>query len=90
VRVEHLDATQTKTLVRGGKRVRDGSLVLVLRDAGRHAWQKELATALEPDVVVELGLPTWRPDSPAPYVVTHGAGRASLEAAASLLARPGA
>jgi hypothetical protein len=64
--------------------------VLVLRDAGRHAWQQELATSLHPDVVVEVGLPTWRPSSPAPYVVTHGAGRASLEAAASLLARPGA
>ena len=44
--------------------------------------------SLRPDVVVEVGLPGWRPDSPAPYVVTHGAGRASLEAAASLLARP--
>ena len=65
-------------------------LVLVLRDAVRHPWQQQSAASLRPDVVVEVGLPGWRPDSPAPYVVTHGAGRASLEAAASLIARPGA
>ena len=60
-------------------------LVVVLRDAHRDAWQQEVATALvqrRPDaVVVETGLPLWRPAAPA-YVATFGAGRVNLEVAA--------
>jgi beta-N-acetylhexosaminidase len=67
----------------------DRQLVLVLRDAHRHAWERETAEALvaaAPDaVVVELGLPFWPPPGGAGYVATHGAGRASLSAAAELL-----
>jgi hypothetical protein len=36
-------------------------------------------------VVVEVGLPLWRPADAAGYVATCGAGRASLTAAAELL-----
>jgi beta-N-acetylhexosaminidase len=58
-------------------------LVVVLRDAHRHPWQRELVPAGA--VVVETGLPEWRPSSARGYVATHGAGRANLEAAAELL-----
>jgi beta-N-acetylhexosaminidase len=58
--------------------------VVVVRDAHRHAWQRDLV----PDgaLVVETGLPVWRPPGARCYVVTHGAGRANLAAAAELLA----
>jgi beta-N-acetylhexosaminidase len=66
-----------------------GRVVLVLRDAGRHAWQQRIAEellALRPDsILVETGLPGWAPSRPAATVATHGAGRASLDAAAELL-----
>jgi beta-N-acetylhexosaminidase len=64
-------------------------LVLVLRDAHRHDWQRASAEALlaaAPDaIVVETGLPEWCPSS-AGYLATHGAGRVNLEAAAEVLA----
>jgi beta-N-acetylhexosaminidase len=63
-------------------------LVVVLRDAHRHAGQRALTTALltaRPDtVVVEMGLPVWRPES-AVYVATYGAAAANAQAAAELL-----
>jgi beta-N-acetylhexosaminidase len=58
-------------------------LVLVLRDAHRHAWQRELVRPGA--IVVETGLPEWRPRETRAFVATHGAGRANLEAAAELL-----
>jgi len=68
---------------------RDRPLVVVLRDAPRHEWQRELASRLlsaRPDaVLVEIGLPGARPPGAAGYLVTHGAGRVNLEAAAELL-----
>jgi beta-N-acetylhexosaminidase len=67
-----------------------GRLVIAVRDAARHPWQQRLAEALlaeRPDaIVVETGLPGWRPSRPAALVETHGAGRASLGAAARVLA----
>jgi beta-glucosidase-like glycosyl hydrolase len=66
-----------------------GRVVIALRDAVRHPWQQRTAEQLlaeRPDaIVVETGLPGWRPDQPAALIETHGAGRASLEAAAALL-----
>jgi beta-N-acetylhexosaminidase len=59
-------------------------LVVVLRDAHRHAWQRELVPP--GSVVVETGLPEWRPQDVRAFVATHGAGRANLRAAAELLA----
>jgi beta-N-acetylhexosaminidase len=61
-----------------------GRAVVVVRDAHRHAWQRELVPAGV--VVVETGVPAWRSPDARGYVVTHGAGRANLAAAAELLA----
>jgi beta-N-acetylhexosaminidase len=63
-------------------------LVVVVRDAHRHTWERVAATALleaAPDgVLVEVGVPVWRPDV-ANYVATNGLGRVNLEAAAERL-----
>ncbi|PRX04149.1 UNVERIFIED_ORG: beta-N-acetylhexosaminidase [Actinomadura viridilutea] len=63
-------------------------LVIVLRDAHRHAGQRALTRALlaaRPDtVVVEMGLPVWRPDG-AVHLATYGAAHANAQAAAELL-----
>ncbi|WP_240810084.1 glycoside hydrolase family 3 protein [Actinomadura sp. WMMA1423] len=69
-------------------RAKDRGLVVVLRDAHRHAGQRALTTALlaaRPDtVVVEMGLPVWRPAS-ATYLATYGAATANAQAAAEFL-----
>jgi beta-N-acetylhexosaminidase len=58
-------------------------IVLVVRDAHRHAWQRNL---FRPGaIVVETGLPQWKPEGAAAYVATYGAGRANLEALAERL-----
>jgi beta-N-acetylhexosaminidase len=61
-------------------------LVVVARDAGRHAWQEQTiaaAAALRPDlVVVETGIPGSKPETGA-FIATLGAGRANLEAMAA-------
>jgi beta-N-acetylhexosaminidase len=57
--------------------------IVVLRDAHRHPWQRELAG--RGAVVVETGLPEWRPPEARAFVATFGAGRVNLEAAAELL-----
>jgi beta-N-acetylhexosaminidase len=61
-----------------------GRAIVVVRDAHRHGWQRELVPAGV--LVVETGVPAWRPPDARGYVVTHGAGRANLAAAAELLA----
>jgi beta-N-acetylhexosaminidase len=63
-----------------------GTPLLVLRDAHRHAFQRAIAESLPDAVVVETGLPLWRPAQCRAYVATYGAGRVNLEAAAELLA----
>jgi beta-N-acetylhexosaminidase len=64
-------------------------LVLVLRDASRHSWQRDTASdliELRPDaVVVETGLPGWTPSETTAYIETFGSGRVNLAAAADLL-----
>jgi beta-N-acetylhexosaminidase len=66
----------------------DRRVVVVARDAGRHAWQEQTvatAAALRPDlIVVETGLPSARPDAGA-FIATHGAGRANFEAMAAAM-----
>jgi beta-N-acetylhexosaminidase len=66
----------------------DRQLVIVLRDAHRHEWQRETAESLlaaaTDAVVVETGLPLWRPKA-AGYIATFGAGRVNLDAAAALI-----
>jgi beta-N-acetylhexosaminidase len=64
-------------------------LVVVQQDAGRHDWQRRIVepvAAARPDaVVVETGVPSWLPEGVAGVVTTHGAGRASMEAAFELI-----
>jgi beta-N-acetylhexosaminidase len=64
-------------------------LVIIARDAHRHAWQRDAIDALTaraPDAaVVEVGLPYWRPAGAGTYVVTYGAARVNVEAAAERL-----
>jgi beta-N-acetylhexosaminidase len=63
-------------------------VVVVVRDAHRHPWQQVAAQALldaAPDgILVEVGVPLWRPEG-TNYVATSGHGRVNLEAAAELL-----
>ena len=67
----------------------DRSLVVVVRDAHREPGVRSLVSALlaaRPDaVLVEMGLPIWRPPEGTSYLVTYGASRASAQAAAELL-----
>jgi len=58
--------------------------VLVVRDAHRHRWMQDAVDRAD-TVVVETGLPVWRPRRSRGYIATYGGGRASLEAAAELL-----
>jgi beta-N-acetylhexosaminidase len=83
-------AAETVLVEEGGEppRVGQRQLVLVVRDAARHDWMRATAEALLADarrpVVVELGLPGWRPAG-AGYIATFGGGRVNLEAAADHL-----
>jgi beta-N-acetylhexosaminidase len=61
------------------------SVVFVVRDAHRHAWQRDLVPPGA--VVVETGVPEWGPPDARAHIATHGAGRANLVAAAELLRR---
>ena len=58
--------------------------VLVVRDAHRHPWMRQAADAAGA-IVVETGLPVWRPSHARGYVATYGGGRVSLEAAEEVL-----
>jgi beta-N-acetylhexosaminidase len=64
-------------------------LVLVVRDSHRYPWMAGLVERLvaeRPDaVVVEMGLPVWRPRHAGAFVATHGAARANAAAAMELL-----
>ncbi len=65
------------------------SLVVVVRDAHREPGTRSLLGALlgaRPDLVlVEMGLPIWRPPAGTCYLATFGASRASAQAAAEVL-----
>jgi beta-N-acetylhexosaminidase len=65
-------------------------LVVIVRDAHRHAWERaaiDALTARAPDaIVIEVGLPCWRPSAAAGFVATYGAARVNVEAAARVLA----
>jgi hypothetical protein len=67
-------------------------LVVVVRDAHRYTGHRTLVSALvaaRPDaVIVEMGLPVWRPEGAA-YVATYGATRANARAAAEILGLTG-
>jgi beta-N-acetylhexosaminidase len=79
----HTHSLNGATFVREGDPVPDAD-VYIVRDAHRHAWMREAAD--RPDaVVVEVGLPEWRPCRARGYVATHGRSRASLAAAREVL-----
>ena len=65
------------------------SLAVVVRDAHRDQNARSLVNALlaaRPDLVlVEMGLPLWRPPEGTSCLATYGASRASAHAAAELL-----
>jgi beta-N-acetylhexosaminidase len=89
-RVVRLDAAPEDAAIL--RRHEGRRLVVVVRDAHRHGWQRSTAEALLAaaggGVVVETGFAVWRPELAAGYVATQGAGRVNLEAAADLLAAP--
>ncbi|WP_214109524.1 glycoside hydrolase family 3 protein [Acrocarpospora catenulata] len=64
------------------------SLIVVVKDAHRYPESQALVSRLlagRPDgIVVELGLPIWRPEAGA-YIATYGAARANTQAAVELL-----
>ena len=73
--------------------VGDHDLVVVVRDAHRHPDARALTARLlkaRPEaVVVEMGLPIWRPECGA-HVSTYGAAHVNGRTAAELLGAPGA
>ena len=64
-------------------------LVVIARDAHRYEWEQrtiEALTSRQPGaIVVEIGLPHWRPARAGAFVSTYGAARVNLEAAAEAL-----
>ncbi|GAA3237493.1 glycoside hydrolase family 3 protein [Actinocorallia longicatena] len=83
IQLDPATTTREDLLERAG----DRPLVLVVRDAHRHEAQRALAeslTAARPDtVVVEMGLPVWRPETP--HLATFGAAYVNAWAAAERL-----
>ncbi len=72
------------SVIREGEPLPDAD-VFVVRDAHRHPWMRQAADV--PDaIVVEIGLPVWRPRRSRGYVATYGGSRVSLDAARELLA----
>ncbi|TQS29937.1 glycoside hydrolase family 3 protein [Microbispora sp. KK1-11] len=84
VRVTPAEADAGALIGRAGQR----SLIVVVKDAHRHQDSRELISELlaaRPDaVVMEMGLPIWRPGAGA-YIATYGAARANAQAAVELL-----
>ena len=64
-------------------------LVVIARDAHRHAWEREaidvLTSRARDAIVIEIGASHWRPPAAATYVATQGAARVNLESAAEAL-----
>jgi beta-N-acetylhexosaminidase len=65
------------------------SVIIVVRDAHRYpaarAAVDRLLSARPDAVVVEMGLPVWRPTAARSYLATYGAARTSGQAAAEIL-----
>ncbi|MDX6475656.1 MAG: beta-N-acetylhexosaminidase [Gaiellaceae bacterium] len=71
------------TIVREGDPV-PAADVIVVRDAHRHQWMRTAAD-VEGVIVVETGLPVWRPSRARGYVAAFGGSRASLAAVEEVL-----
>jgi beta-N-acetylhexosaminidase len=69
-------------VVREGEPIPDAD-VYVVRDVHRHPWME--AVDRPGAVVVEIGMPVWRPRAARGYVTSLGGGRATLEAVEALL-----
>jgi len=87
--VANIAAGEAEHRLAGAVVVREGEPVpaadvYVVRDAHRHGWMRE-AVDRPGAVVVETGLPVWRPGHSRGYVATHGGGGASLHAAEEVL-----
>ena len=87
--IANIAAGEAEHRVAGALVVREGEAVpeadvYVVRDAHRHAWMQD-AVDRPGAVVVETGLPVWRPGRSRGYVATHGGGGASLHAAEEVL-----
>jgi beta-N-acetylhexosaminidase len=87
--VANIAAGEAQHGLSGALVVREGEAVppadvFVVRDAHRHPWMREAADVAGA-VVVETGLPVWRPTRARGYLATNGGSRASLDAAAELL-----
>lgn len=69
----------------------DASLVLVVRDLHRQPGLREeveVILARRPDaIVVEMGVPSCRPDGATSYIATYGSARVCAEAAAEVMTR---
>lgn len=76
---EHAHAFDGARIVREGEPVPEAD-VYVVRDAHRHAWMRQAADRTTA-VVVEVGLPEWRPARSRGYLATCGRSRVSLDAA---------
>ena len=72
------------TIVREGEPVPRAD-VYVVRDAHRHAWMRQ-AVDVDGAIVVETGLPVWRPEHARGYIAAYGAGEAALTAVREVLA----
>jgi beta-N-acetylhexosaminidase len=79
-RLPGTDVVDAPRAASGGRQV-----VAVVRDAHRHPWMRTAVDALDDPVVVEIGLPVWRPAAARGYVASHGGSRASFEAICELL-----
>jgi beta-N-acetylhexosaminidase len=84
VLAERLPGTRGLVVDERGTPPEEPPAVLVVRDAHRHPWMQELVERLSPGLVVEVGVPIWRPSS-GTYVATHGGSRLSYEVVADEL-----
>ena len=80
---EHVHGLAGTRFVREGDDV-PAADVYVVRDAHRHPWMRDAADRAGA-VVVEVGLPVWKPLQARGYVATYGRSRVSLAAAAERL-----
>ena len=85
----NIAAGEAEHQLAGAVVVREGEAVpaadvYVVRDAHRHPWMRQAAD-VPGTIVVEVGLPVWKPGRSRGYIASYGAGRASLAAVEEVL-----